>query len=109
MQIITGVNMARTAVPDSPLLCLGEGGTSSPRRFQTAAMTAPQTAAAQKKYTDAVAKAFPKATVISSQSTYVLEKDLFYNSVYHLSSTGSVYRAELLAADILAQFAKEKK
>ena len=68
-----------------------------------------QTAAAQKKYTDAVAKAFPKATVISSQSTYVLEKDLFYNSAYHLSSTGSVYRAELLAADILVQFAKEKK
>ena len=67
-----------------------------------------QTAAVQNVYKNAVAKAFPKASVISDPSTYVMEKNWFYNSVYHLSTEGSVYRSKLLAADILAQFAREK-
>ena len=62
----------------------------------------------QQIYKNAVAKAFPKAIVISDPGTYVLEQNWFYNSMYHLSTDGSVHRAKLLAADILAQFAKEK-
>ena len=56
----------------------------------------------------AVVKAFPKATVISDPGTYILDKSWFYNSYYHLSTESSIKRAELLAKDILAQFAKEK-
>ena len=55
-----------------------------------------------------VIKAFPKATVISDPGTYILDQSWFYNSYYHLSTTASKQRAELLAKDILAQFAKEK-
>ncbi len=67
-----------------------------------------QTAATQKAFKEAVIKAFPKATVISDPGTFVLDQSYFYNSYYHLSTASSVYRAELLAKDILAQFAKEK-
>jgi hypothetical protein len=67
-----------------------------------------QTVPVQTTYKDAVAKAFPKATVISEPGTYVLDPSWFYNSSYHLSTDGSVYRAELLAKDILVQLAKEK-
>ncbi len=56
----------------------------------------------------AVVKAFPKATVISEPGTFILDKSWFYNSYYHLSTETSIKRAELLAKDILAQFAKEK-
>lgn len=68
-----------------------------------------QTASVQSAYKNAAIKAFPKAAVISDPGTYVMEKNWFYNSYYHLSTDGSVHRAKLLAADILAQFAKEKK
>ena len=67
-----------------------------------------QTAATQKTFKETVIKTFPKATVISDPSTFVLDKSWFYNSYYHLSTTASKQRAELLAKDILAQFAKEK-
>lgn len=60
------------------------------------------------KFKDTVVKTFPKATVISDPGTYILDKSWFYNSYYHLSTKTSVERAELLAKDILAQFAKEK-
>ena len=55
-----------------------------------------------------LSNAFPKATVISDPGTFVLDKSWFYNSYYHLSTKASKQRAELLANDILAQFAKEK-
>lgn len=67
-----------------------------------------QNAAVQNAFKNAVVKRFPKAAVISEPSTYILDQSYFYNSQYHLSGTSSVYRAELLAKDILAQFAKEK-
>lgn len=67
-----------------------------------------QTAAGQLAYKNAVAKAFPKAVVISDPGTYIMEQNWFYNSRYHLSTEGSAHRAKLLAQDILAQFAKEK-
>jgi hypothetical protein len=56
----------------------------------------------------AVIKTFPKAVVISDPGTFILDKSMFYNSYYHLSTESSIKRAELLAKDILAQFAKEK-
>ena len=59
-------------------------------------------------FKEAVIDAFPKATVISDPGTFILDKSWFYNSYYHLSTETSVKRAELLAKDILAQFAKEK-
>ena len=67
-----------------------------------------QTVAGQMAYKNAVAKAFPKAVVISDPGTYIMEQNLFYNSRYHLSTDASIYRSKLLAQDILAQFAKEK-
>ena len=67
-----------------------------------------QDPATQAAFKEAVVKAFPKATVISDPGTFVLDKSWFYNSYYHLSGTASRSRAELLAKDILAQFAKEK-
>jgi len=67
-----------------------------------------QDPATQAAFKEAVIKAFPKATVISDPGTFVLDKSWFYNSYYHLSGTASRSRAELLAKDILAQFAKEK-
>jgi len=56
----------------------------------------------------AVIKAFPKATVISDPGTFILNKNMFYNTHYHLSTAASKTRAEMLAEDILAQLAKEK-
>ena len=67
-----------------------------------------QSAETQAAFKAAVIEAFPKATVISDPGTFVLDKSWFYNSYYHLSTTASKQRAELLANDILAQFAKEK-
>lgn len=67
-----------------------------------------QNPATQAAFKEAVIKAFPKATVISDPGTFVLDKSWFYNSYYHLSTKASKQRAELLANDILAQFAKEK-
>lgn len=56
----------------------------------------------------AVINAFPGAAVISDPAAYVLDKNMFYNSDYHLSTDASKVRAEMLAKDILAQFEKEK-
>ena len=67
-----------------------------------------QDPATQAAFKEAVIKAFPKATVISDPGTFILDQSWFYNSYYHLSTTASKQRAELLAKDILAQFAKEK-
>lgn len=46
--------------------------------------------------------------VISRVSTYLFDHECFYNSMHHLLSAPSRTRSELLAADILAQLAKEK-
>jgi len=62
----------------------------------------------QNAFKNAVVRRFPKAAVISDPGTYILDQKYFYNSQYHLSGTSSVYRAQLLAQDILAQLAKEK-
>ena len=67
-----------------------------------------QNPAVQAEFRAAVVRAFPKATVISDPGTFILDKSWFYNSYYHLSTPASKQRAELLAKDILAQFAKEK-
>ncbi|MBQ7321639.1 MAG: leucine-rich repeat protein [Clostridia bacterium] len=67
-----------------------------------------QNPAVQNAFKNAVVRRFPKAAVISDPGTYVLDQSYFYNSQYHLSTQSSVYRAKLLAQDILAQFAKEK-
>ncbi len=67
-----------------------------------------QVASRQQAFKAGVIKAFPKATVISDPSTYIMDKKYFFNSYYHLSGSSSVIRAEMLAKDILAQFAKEK-
>ena len=69
---------------------------------------ASQTSDRQEEFKAAVIAAFPKATVISDPSTFIFDKNMFYNSYYHLSTTASKQRAELLAQDSLAQLAKEK-
>ena len=69
---------------------------------------ASQNVSTQQAFKNAVIKRFPKAAVISDPGTYILDQSYFYNSQYHLSGTSSVYRAQLLAKDIMAQLAKEK-
>lgn len=55
-----------------------------------------------------VMERFPQVRVISDPGTYLMDSDLFYNSNYHLTTSGSKVRSELLAQDILAQLAKEE-
>ena len=55
----------------------------------------------------AVMETFPKAAVISDPGTYIMDKKMFFNSAYHLTTAASKTRAEWLAQDILAQLAKE--
>ena len=55
----------------------------------------------------AVIETFPKAAVISDPGTYIMDKKLFYNSNYHLTTAASKDRSQLLAQEVLAQLAKE--
>ena len=54
----------------------------------------------------AVMETFPKAEVISDPGTYMMDKKLFYNSNYHLTTAASKTRSELLAQEVLAQLSK---
>lgn len=66
-----------------------------------------QTDASMVLYKQAVVKN-AHGTVISNPSTYVMDYKYFYNSIFHLNTEGSQIRTRNLAADLLAQFAKEK-
>ncbi|MCQ2427703.1 MAG: hypothetical protein MJ137_04795 [Clostridia bacterium] len=46
-------------------------------------------------------------TRISVPSTYILERNYSYNSIYHITSEGAVYRSDRLAEDLIA-FLKKK-
>lgn len=60
------------------------------------------------KFKAAVMETFPQAAVISDPGAFIMDKSLFYNSHYHLTTAASKTRAKMLAKDILAQFAKEQ-
>jgi len=45
-------------------------------------------------------------TRISIPSTYILERNYSYNSIYHITSEGAIYRSDRLAEDLIAYFKK---
>ena len=55
-----------------------------------------------------IAKFFHIINLLSNTYKFYRYLVFFYNSYYHLSTESSIKRSELLAKDILAQFAKEK-
>jgi len=65
-----------------------------------------RTAEAQDAYMDYIRSAV-SIPVISHIKDYLLEGKLMYNSDYHTNGYGRIIRTERLAADILAQWAKE--